>query len=119
MPSCPLTTAASTGPLAPPTTLTPGPSAVQVIQVRYLLCSGLFSSEVCEKLVFNLDSATTAMKDLYGLIQHAEHVEEGFSLELYSHEGYPLNSNDYTCHCELRGRGCVASYVTCARIYEN
>ena len=71
-----------------------------LIVVRYILCSELFATTVQEKTVFNLNPVTTAMKDLYGLILYQEKVDEGFTLELFSHEGYPLSANEFTSHCK-------------------
>ena len=96
------------GGVTPPVQVTTGPPVVadsspmetSLMQVRYILCSGLFSSDVQEKVVFNMDPSSTAMKDLYGLISHAENVGEGFTLELFSQEGYPLSANEFTEHCE-------------------
>ena len=71
-----------------------------LIVVRYIVCSELFATAVQEKTIYNLDPKTTAMKDLYGLILHQEKVDEGFTLELFSHEGYPLSANEFTSHCK-------------------
>ena len=96
------------GGVTPPVQVTTGPPVVadsspmetSLMQVRYILCSGLFSSDVQEKVVFNMDPSSTAMKDLYGLISHAENIGEGFTLEFFSQEGYPLSANEFTEHCE-------------------
>ena len=82
-----------------PATVAGSTAAAQIV-VRYILCSELFATTVQEKMVFNLNPETTAMKDLYGLILHQEKVAEGFTLELFSHEGYPLSANEFTSHCK-------------------
>lgn len=92
--------------ISPDATITTMPVATSaekpsLNQVRYLLCTNLFSADIKEKYVISIDPCTTAMKDLYGLIKHAVSVAEGFTLELFSHEGYPLCANEFTSNCKL------------------
>ena len=68
--------------------------------VRYILCSQLFVQELTEKSVFNLDETAHTMADLIGRIARTENISQGLSLELYTHEGYPLGVNEFTAKCK-------------------
>ena len=71
------------------------------ITVRYVLCQGLYSSGVNENLIRNLDPQEVQLKLLYKLIIDKSDVPKDMELELFSHEGYPLNANKYTIDCKF------------------
>ena len=69
--------------------------------VRYVLCKDLFSVQITEANITNLsphsnDSFDTIRK----LIRAREGIPGSMELEFYSHEGYPLNMNEYSQKCE-------------------
>lgn len=86
------------------------------ISLRYVFCSQLFSQDVMEKMIPDLDPGSIAIKDLIGLIGSANTEgaaavgTEGdvLTLELYTHEGYPLGVNEYTEKCKCV---CMLSHV--------
>ena len=80
----------------------PVPSSPPVhIMIRYIVCKDLFFTDTKERFVINTDPNTVTMKDLHNSIAMCVDVEEGFVLELFSHEGYPLCPNEFTFSCKL------------------
>ena len=71
------------------------------IIVRYIVCKDLFLMDTKERFIINTDPNTVTMKDLHNSIAMCVDVEEGFVLELFSHEGYPLCPNEFTFSCKL------------------
>ncbi len=74
----------------------------ELIRVRYIYCSDLFSSNVQERELVELDSGRVDMIDLYYRIGERERLDTfEFTLEMFTHEGYPLRVNDVTVKCTL------------------
>ena len=71
------------------------------IIVRYVLCDNLYVSSVNEKWIRDLDPQEEKLSDLHQLIIKRSHVPANMVLELFSHEGYPLNANEYTIDCKF------------------
>ena len=71
------------------------------ITVRYVLCQGLYSSSVSEKWIRGLNPQEDKLSSLHQLIIKESHVPTDMTLELFSHEGYPLNANEYTIDCKF------------------
>lgn len=71
------------------------------ITVRYVLCQGLYSSSVNEKWIRGLNPQEDKLSSLHQLIIKESHVPTDMELELFSHEGYPLNANKYTIDCKF------------------
>ena len=77
------------------------PSPPVHIIIRYIVCKDLFSMDAKERFIINTDPNTVTMKDLHTSIATCVDVEEGYVLELFSHEGYPLCPNEFTMNCKL------------------
>lgn len=77
------------------------PSPPVHIVIRYIVCKDLFSVDAKERFIINTDPNTVTMKDLHTSIATCVDVEEGYVLELFSHEGYPLCPNEFTLNCKL------------------
>ena len=71
------------------------------IMIRYIVCKDLFFMDTKERFIINTNPNTVTMKDLHNSIAMCVDVEEGFVLELFSHEGYPLCPNEFTFSCKL------------------
>ena len=76
--------------------------------VRYVLCQDLFVKDTEERKLAQVYLNSTTIKDLImGLCAKEEICQDLFTLELFTHEGYPININKYNEHCKL-----LNSYVT-------
>ena len=71
------------------------------IIVRYMLCQGLYASSVNEEWIRDLDPQEEKLSDLQQLIIRQSNVPAEMELELFSHEGYPLNANKHTTICKF------------------
>ena len=71
------------------------------ITVRYILCQDLFVSSVNEEWIRGLNPKEDKLSNLQQLIIRRSNVPAEMELELFSHEGYPLNANEYTTDCKL------------------
>ena len=70
-----------------------------MVQIRYILCQDMFSASVKEKTLSELNGSTT-LKDFYDSIMQVESISSDLTLEVFSHEGYPLHPNEFTFQCE-------------------
>ena len=69
------------------------------ISVRYILCYNMFEANIEEKVLPNLNQHKHRLFDLYELIMGRENIDENMTLQFYSHEGYPLNTNEHSLKC--------------------
>ena len=76
---------------------------LQSITVRYVLCQDLYDSNVNEKWIRDLKPQKDTLSLLYQIIARENYVRTDMRLELFSHEGYPLNANQYTIDCKFYG----------------
>ncbi len=77
-----------------------GGSGSRYIAVRYMPCRDVFIGSIQPKLISGLDPERHTLLHLCDHIKNQERIENGFEVELFSHEGYPLNTNDYTINCK-------------------
>ena len=71
-----------------------------MVKIRYILCQDMFSASVKEKTLSELNASTT-LKDFYDNIMQVESISSDLTLEVFSHEGYPLHPNEFTSQCEF------------------
>lgn len=72
------------------------------VMMRYVLCRDVFSKVVTERAVANLSLRSNSIREFMDIIRAQEHIDDNFELELYTHEGYPMNVNEYNEKCKLR-----------------
>ena len=77
-----------------------------MVQIRYILCQDMFSASVKEKTLSELKASTT-LKDFYDNIMQVESISSDLTLEVFSHEGYPLHPNEFTSQCEFYLWSCL------------
>ena len=67
------------------------------VSVRYVLCKDLFLLQVQEKYILNLNPNSDTFEQISQLIMcdPANVISGDMVLEFFSHEGYPLNVNEY------------------------
>ena len=71
----------------------------EMVQIRYIICQDMFSAPVKEKTLPELNGSTT-LKDFYDSIMQVESISSDLTIEVFSHEGYPLHPNEFTSQCE-------------------
>lgn len=71
------------------------------MSVRYILCRDLFTKEAREHVVVQLFLNRTTMEDLIDRIRSKEGFQQEYVLELFTHEGYPININNYNGDCKF------------------
>ena len=71
----------------------------EMVQIHYIICQDMFSAPVKAKILPELNASTT-LKDLYDCIMQVESISSDLTLEVFSHEGYPLHPNEFTSQCE-------------------
>lgn len=77
-----------------------GLSSGEIIEIRYIICQDLFYTSVEEKAITELNPSTT-VNDIYDIIMKKEGISSDLTLEVYSHEGYPLHPNEFTSQCKF------------------
>ena len=78
-----------------------------LIQIRYILCKNMFSAPVKEKKILQLNVST--LHEFYNSVKQVESISSDLSLEVFSHEGYPLHPNEFTSQCMLNS--CIVIVV--------
>ena len=76
-----------------------------VSSVHYILCGNdLFSHDIVENVIDDLDPEKTTLSDVTAQITNEMGLNDDKAIELFSHEGYPLHHNDITStsKCYLR-----------------
>lgn len=69
--------------------------------VRYVLCKDLFTVQITEANITNLSpNSDDSFDTICKLIRDRERIPGSMELEFYSHEGYPLNMNQYNRRCK-------------------
>ena len=77
----------------------------EMVQIRYIICQDMFSAPVKEKILSELSTSTT-LKGFYDSIVQVESISSDLTLEVFSHEGYPLHPNEFTSQCECNSWSC-------------
>ena len=83
----------------------------EMVQIRYIICQDMFSAPVKEKILSEL-SASTTLKGFYDTIMQVESISSDLTLEVFSHEGYPLHPNEFTSQCECNSWSCSCVETT-------
>ena len=77
-----------------------GSPSGEITEIRYIVCQDLFYASVKEKAISELGPSTT-LSDFYNVIMREEGISSDLTLEVFSHEGYPLHPNEFTSECKF------------------
>ena len=68
--------------------------------IRYIYCNNLFLNVVQERVIGNMSLATDTIQNFIDLIKGQESISPSNALELFTHEGYPMDVNEFNRNCK-------------------
>ena len=71
------------------------------ISVRYILCQDLYIKEAKQKVIIELRLNVNTIRDVIDSIRARENINRDHIVELFTHEGYPINVNTFNDECEF------------------
>lgn len=72
------------------------------ISLRYIFCHNLFIEEAREHIIVKQLLNRNTIRDIIDSIRSRERIQEDHEIELFTHEGYPINVNTFNEDCKFK-----------------